>query len=109
MTSGSLNETDPALSPDGNRLAFAMRPHPSDNGPADIYITDGPGHTPQRVTDNASDDRYPAWSADATMLAFARINGATCDGMGRALAGRRESRIPSCGNTPAAGRRWATG
>ena len=26
MTSGPLNETDPALSPDGNRLAFAMRP-----------------------------------------------------------------------------------
>ena len=32
MTSGPLNETDPALSPDGNRLAFAMRPDPSDNG-----------------------------------------------------------------------------
>jgi Tol biopolymer transport system component/DNA-binding winged helix-turn-helix (wHTH) protein len=98
MTSGPLNETDPALSPDGNRLAFAMRPDPSDNGPADIYITDGPGQTPARVTDHPSDDRYPAWSADATMLAFVRINGRSCDVMVMMLADRRERRITSCGN-----------
>jgi Tol biopolymer transport system component/DNA-binding winged helix-turn-helix (wHTH) protein len=98
MTSGPLNETDPALSPDGNRLAFAMRPHPNDSGPADIYITDSPGKTPQRVTDNVSDDRYPAWSADATMLAFVRINGRTCDVMVMTLADRRERRVTSCGN-----------
>jgi Tol biopolymer transport system component/DNA-binding winged helix-turn-helix (wHTH) protein len=98
MTSGPLNETDPALSPDGNRLAFAMRPHPSDNGPADIYITEGPANTPQRVTDHPSDDRYPAWSADATMLAFVRINGGTCDVMVMTLTDRRERRVTSCGN-----------
>ena len=98
MTSGPLNETDPALSPDGNRLAFAMRPDPSDNGQADIYITDGPGNTPERVTDNAADDRYPAWSPDATTLAFVRINGRTCDVMVTTLADRRERRIASCGN-----------
>jgi Tol biopolymer transport system component/DNA-binding winged helix-turn-helix (wHTH) protein len=98
MTSGPLNETDPALSPDGNRLAFAMRPDPSDNGPADIYITDGPGNTPQRVTDNAADDRYPAWSADAAMLAFVRINGRTCDVMVMTLVDRRERRVTACGN-----------
>src|SRR5687768_15609945 len=69
MTSGPLNETDPALSPDGNRLAFAMRPDPSDDGPADLYMTDGPGKTPVRITDHAADDRYPSWSADATALA----------------------------------------
>ena len=32
MTSGPLNETDPALSPDGNRLAFAMRPDRATTG-----------------------------------------------------------------------------
>ena len=98
MTSGPLNETDPALSPDGNRLAFAMRPDPNDDGPADIYITDGPGNTPQRITTDAADDRYPAWSADAAALAFVRINGRTCDVMVMTLADRRERRITSCGN-----------
>ena len=98
MTSGPLNETDPALSPDGNRLAFAMRPDPSDNGQADIYITDGPGQTPARITTNDADDRYPAWSPDAAALAFVRINDRTCDVMTIALADRRERRIASCGN-----------
>ena len=98
MTSGPLNETDPALSPDGNRLAFAMRPDPSDDGPADLYMTDGPGKAPVRITDHAADDRYPSWSADATALAFVRINGRTCDVMVMTLADRRERRITSCGN-----------
>jgi Tol biopolymer transport system component/DNA-binding winged helix-turn-helix (wHTH) protein len=97
MTSGSQNETDPALSPDGSRLAYTLR-GPNEDGQADIYVTDGPGRAAQRITSNTVDDRHPAWSPDASTLAFVRINGRTCDIMLIALADRRESRVASCGN-----------
>ena len=95
LTSGPANETDPALSPDGARLAFAMRPDPADYreaAAADIYITEGAGRTPQRVIAHPADDRYPAWSLDASALAFIRIDGATCDVM--LLHLRRSPRTP---------------
>ena len=95
LTSAPANETDPALSPDGARLAFAMRPDPADDreaAAADIYITEGAGRTPQRVIAHPADDRYPAWSFDASALAFIRIDGATCDVMLFTFADRRERR-----------------
>jgi Tol biopolymer transport system component/DNA-binding winged helix-turn-helix (wHTH) protein len=98
MTSNPLNEVDPALSPDGSRLAFAMRPDPADIGPADIFITTGAGQTPERVIAHPADDRYPAWSADGSTLAFVRIDGRTCDVMVMPLASRSERRVSACGN-----------
>ena len=101
LTSGPSNETDPALSPDGARLAFAMRPDPADyreSATADIYITEGAGRTPQRVIAHPADDRYPAWSLDASALAFIRIDGATCDVMLFTFSERRERRVAACGN-----------
>ncbi len=101
MTSASVNETDPALSPDGARLAFAMRPDPSnprESAPADIYITTGAGRTPERVIAHPADDRYPSWSADASALAFIRLDAATCDVMLFTFADRRERRVGACGN-----------
>jgi Tol biopolymer transport system component/DNA-binding winged helix-turn-helix (wHTH) protein len=97
MTSGPLNETDPAISPDGTMLAFAIRPA-GEEGPADIYITKGAGQTPERVIAHPADDRYPAWSADAATLAFIRIDGRSCDIMLMTLADRRERRLTACGN-----------
>ena len=101
LTSSPVNETDPALSPDGARLAFAMRPDPADyreSAAADIYITEGAGRTPQRVIAHPADDRYPAWSFDASALAFIRIDGATCDVMLFTFDDRRERRVAACGN-----------
>lgn len=98
MTSGPFNEVDPAISPDGSRLAFAMRTELGDATPADLYVTDAPGQAPTRLTTHAADDRFPAWSHDASMLAFVRIDGSTCDIMIMGLADRRERRIAACGN-----------
>ena len=101
MTSAPVNETDPALSPDGARLAFAMRPDPADyreSANADIYITEGAGQTPQRVIAHPADDRYPSWSFDASTLAFIRIDGATCDVMLYTFSDGRERRVAACGN-----------
>jgi Tol biopolymer transport system component/DNA-binding winged helix-turn-helix (wHTH) protein len=97
MTSSPLNESDPALSADGARLAFAMRPEGSD-GPADIFIAAGAGQTPERLIAHPADDRYPAWSPDSATLAFVRIDGTTCDVMLMAMADRRERRLAACGN-----------
>ena len=101
LTSGPANETDPALSPDGTRLAFAMRPDPADDresAPADIYITEGAGQTTQRLIAHPADDRYPSWSFDASTLAFIRIDGARCDVMLVTISDRRERRVAPCGN-----------
>lgn len=98
LTSGPLNEVDPAISPDGARLAYAMTPDPADAGQADIYITTGAGRDAERITAHPADDRYPSWSADASMLAFIRIDGRGCDIMLMTLADRKERRLTSCGN-----------
>jgi Tol biopolymer transport system component/DNA-binding winged helix-turn-helix (wHTH) protein len=98
MTSNPLNEVDPAISPDGSRLAFAMRADAADTGQADIFITAGAGQTPERVIAHQADDRYPAWSADGSTLAFIRIDGRTCEVMVMPLLSRSERRVSSCGN-----------
>lgn len=98
MTSGPFNEVDPAISPDGTRLAFAMRQEGADATPADLYLTDAPGRTPAQLTAHPADDRYPAWSHDASQLAFVRIDGGRCDIMIMLLADKRERRVAACGN-----------
>ena len=108
LTSGPLNETDPAISPDGSRLAFALRTDGGDNGPADLYLTEGAGRSPVQLTAHRADDRYPAWSADASTLAFVRIDGSACEIVlmtllrqgygGQALAAGQERRLSACGN-----------
>lgn len=97
LTSSPLNESDPALTADGARLAFAMRPEGSE-GPADIYLATGAGQAPERLIAHPADDRYPAWSPDSRTLAFIRIDGTTCDVMLMTLADRRERRLTACGN-----------
>ena len=98
MTSGPFNEVDPAISPDGTRLAFAMRQEGADATPADLYLTEAPGRTPSQLTAHPADDRYPAWSHDASQLAFVRVDGGKCDIMIMALADKRERRVTACGN-----------
>jgi Tol biopolymer transport system component/DNA-binding winged helix-turn-helix (wHTH) protein len=98
LTSAPTNETDPSPSPDGKHLAFSMRPLPGGAGQSDIYISGGPGSTPVRVTTNLADDLLPAWSPDGGTIAFARIDGRTCDVMLLSVADRRERKLTSCGN-----------
>ena len=98
LTSAPTNESDPSPSPDGKHLAFSMRPLPGGAGQADIYISDGPGSTPVRVTTNPADDMLPAWSPDGGTIAFARSDGRTCDVILLSVADRRERRLTTCGN-----------
>ena len=73
VTSTPGDERDPALSPDGARVAFAW----DGGGEAaerqfDIYVQDADGGAPVRLTNHPADDRSPAWSADGTRVAFVR-------------------------------------
>lgn len=58
----------PALSPDGTRVAFSSQR----DGKFSIYIVNVDGSGLRRVTDGPGDDSEPAWSPDGTRLAFVR-------------------------------------
>ena len=59
---------DPALSPDGSKLAFAMRE--SAESTMDIWILDVAGGAPRRFTSDSADDRAPVWSPDGRSIVF---------------------------------------
>jgi Tol biopolymer transport system component len=71
---------DPALSPDGSRLAFAS--HAGRRGELDIYVDklcswpvvscQGPAAPAVRLTTDAAADFGPAWSPDGSQIAFCR-------------------------------------
>jgi Tol biopolymer transport system component len=61
--------TDPAWSPDGDRLAFARR----SGGHLHLFVANADGSDARAITDGAQDDRLPAWSPDGTRLAFCSV------------------------------------
>jgi Tol biopolymer transport system component/DNA-binding winged helix-turn-helix (wHTH) protein len=97
VVSGPLNESDPALSPDGRRVAFVQR-EAGDSASADIYIRDLEAGETTRVTDDAASDRMPAWSPDGDRLAFVRATASVCDILIRTLRTNTEHRLAPCGN-----------
>jgi Tol biopolymer transport system component/DNA-binding winged helix-turn-helix (wHTH) protein len=97
IISGPLNESDPALSPDGRRIAFVQR-EAGGTSSADIYIRDLAGGEATQVTQNPASDRKPVWSPDAARLAFIRETSNSCDIVLTTLAAQRETRVGPCGN-----------
>lgn len=58
VISDDFINTDPVLSPDAKKLAFAKR----DNGTRfRLYVSNADGSQPTRVTNADADDRYPMW------------------------------------------------
>lgn len=68
------NEQTPALSPDGNKLAYAAQPPFDSAGKLQLHILDLTTGNDTQLTSNSDDNAYPAWSPDGTRIAFMRGN-----------------------------------
>jgi Tol biopolymer transport system component/DNA-binding winged helix-turn-helix (wHTH) protein len=73
-------EADPALSPDGNHVAFTWNGEKQDN--VDVYIMPIGSDVALRLTTDLAEDVSPAWSPDGRTIAFVRKLG---DGRGDLL------------------------
>ncbi len=61
----------PVWSPDGQRIAFAMRPAGAANDEeSDIYVMRRDGTALHRLTTTLGDDSHPHWSADGKRIFF---------------------------------------
>jgi dipeptidyl aminopeptidase/acylaminoacyl peptidase len=75
ITSGDFDDSEPAWSADGSRIAFVSNrtDDPDDNYNTDIWVVkadnDDRGADPLRITSNAGPDAAPSWSADGKSIA----------------------------------------
>ncbi len=70
FTSFPGEEFDPALSPDGERVAFVWDGADGEN--YDIYVKQAGASTPLRITEHPAEESSPAWSPAGDRLAFVR-------------------------------------
>jgi Tol biopolymer transport system component len=66
LTQDPSPDIQPALSPDGNSVAYVG----IQAGNNDIFVTGLDHRTPVDLTNNPANDQQPAWSPDGSMLAF---------------------------------------
>jgi serine/threonine protein kinase/WD40 repeat protein len=63
-------EGEPALSPDGNQLAYTLEDGPS--GPRQVYVRLVDGGAPVRLTNDTDMKSFPSWAPDGKRIAFTR-------------------------------------
>lgn len=66
LTSHPAEDRDPAVSPDGTRVAFAS----DRSGNLDVWVVSIAGGEPVQLTTDTAGDRDPAWSPDGQLIAF---------------------------------------
>jgi Tol biopolymer transport system component len=71
VTTGDGWNRDPALSPDGSRIAFAS----DRGGNSDIYIVDARGGNALRITDSPGQETEPAWFPDGSAIVYTHDDG----------------------------------
>ena len=78
LTSRPGPETQPALSPDGAMVAYAMPPGGADEAPA-LFLQSTQATPPRQLTTppHGHSDHQPRWSPDGRQLMFARIDDKT--------------------------------
>jgi Tol biopolymer transport system component len=91
-------ERDPALAPDGHRIAYSRLT--GDGERAAIWIqaraATGSAAAPVRLTSGERADRLPVFSPDGTELAFVREPDGDCELLVIAATGGRERRVSGC-------------
>ncbi|MEO8191460.1 MAG: winged helix-turn-helix domain-containing protein [Acidobacteriota bacterium] len=97
LTTTPGEERDPAVSPDGSRVAFAW------NGGAgeahSLYVQLVDADAPLRLTNvPGAEDRTPAWSPDGQRIAFTRTRGADCGIVLIYALGGAERSLAPCGD-----------
>jgi Tol biopolymer transport system component/DNA-binding winged helix-turn-helix (wHTH) protein len=104
LTSFPGNEFDPALSPDGSRVAFVWD---TGNGEVDLWVKLTNSETPLRLTASPGAERAPVWSPDGSRLAFARLEGEDCGIFTVPSIGGPERRLTACGYPRAPDMAWS--
>jgi Tol biopolymer transport system component len=66
VMSNGTEDVEPALSPDGKRIAFST----DRDGNREIYAMNADGSDPVNLTRNPAQDMEPAWSPDGKFIAF---------------------------------------
>lgn len=66
LSDGDWDDRDPALSPDGRRLAFAS----DREGGWDLFLLELESGATRRLTDTAGYEGHPVWSPDGSWLAY---------------------------------------
>jgi eukaryotic-like serine/threonine-protein kinase len=78
LTSSRGVELTPALSPDGEQVAFSWEGEAPAQGRAssgDIWLQLVGGSEARRLTDDPADEVFPSWSPDGRQIAFIRFEG----------------------------------
>ena len=114
VTSTPGDERDPALSPDGARVAFAWDGDGMSEGASeqdrqfDIYVQDADGGVPTRLTNHPADDLSPAWSPDGARVAFVRCSvGGECGVYAVDAQGGAEQALVPAGSLDIEGLAWS--
>src|SRR5215510_14175687 len=64
--------SDPAVSPDGKHVAFAVRDTDveANRGRYDVWLASTDGSSVKQLTTHGENDQEPQWSADGTWIYF---------------------------------------
>jgi len=75
LTANDFDDSFPAWSPDGRRIAFVS----DRDGNWELYVMNADGSNQTRLTSTPADESYPTWSADGQRIAFAAALGERSD------------------------------
>lgn len=92
----SDQDTAPALSPDGDRMAFMSRR----DGNWEIYIVNADGSGLERLTENPAQDGLPTWSPDGRAIAFVSSRGGSWSLWAMSPAGGQQQELFAMEGSP---------